>query len=318
MCDRWTTWAALIEEERGNQDWGRGEMTRFDDLIGSELARGIWTWTSDDALLYALGVGAGLEDPYAELQFTTENTEGLPQQAIPTFLTLMSTGELWMRPLGFKEREWEGLSWGWPEGLVHGEQGIALGGPLPTSGTADISLMLAGVYDKGTGALVVADTHIRLAGSGELLGTARAGMFIRGQGGFGGPKAPAEPWALPDRAADATIVHHSSPGQSLIYRLSGDRNPHCTDPARARADGFERPIFQGLGTMGFACRALIQAVCNGDVANFRSMSARFASPTFPGEALTTAIWRTEDGARFRTTATDGRPVLERGSFSLAS
>ena len=190
-------------------------MGRFDKLIGTVLARGVWSWTPDDALIYALGVGAGLEQPYAELQFTTENTEGLPQKVIPTFLSLMSTSELWMRPLGFREREWEGLSWGWREGLVHGEQGITLARPLPTAGTADISLELVGVHDKGSGALVIADTHVRLA----------------------------------------------------------DR--------------------------------------------FRTMNARFASPMFPGEALTTLIWRMDDGARFQMLANDGRPVLERGAFGVA-
>ena len=37
------------------------------------------SWTSADALLYAVGVGAGLGDPLQELDFTTENTEGGPQ-----------------------------------------------------------------------------------------------------------------------------------------------------------------------------------------------------------------------------------------------
>ncbi len=294
-------------------------MSRFDELIGTELARGTWSWTPDDAQIYALGVGAGLFEPYAELQFTTDNTENLPQQVIPSFLTLMGTGGLWMKPLGFKEREWEGLSWGWPEGLVHGEQGITLESPLPVSGTADISLVLAGVYDKGKNALVVADTHVRLADSGEMLGTARAGMVIRGQGGFGGPQAPveADPWTKPEREADVAIVHQTSRGQSLIYRHSGDNNPHCTDPARARADGFDRPIFQGLGTFGFACRALLQGVCDGKVERFRSMSARLASPVFPGETLTTLIWRLGDDARFQTLAPDGRVLLDRGTFSPA-
>jgi acyl dehydratase len=294
-------------------------MSRFDALIGTELARGTWSWTAADAQIYALGVGSGLFEPYAELQFTTENTEGLPQKVIPSFLTLMSTGELWIRPLGFKEREWEGLSWGWPEGMVHGEQEITLPGPLPASGTAEIVLVLAGVYDKGRNAIVIVDTHARLADTGAPLGTARATFVIRGQGGFGGPPAPAEtdPWVKPERAPDVTIVHPTSPGQSLIYRQSGDNNPHCTDPARARADGFERPIFQGLGSFGFACRALLESLCDGEVERFGSMGARFASPVFPGETLTTHIWRIGDGARFQTVAPDGRLLLDRGTFGPA-
>jgi len=35
------------------------------------------SWDSKDALLYAVGVGAGLGDPLQELEFTTENCEGI-------------------------------------------------------------------------------------------------------------------------------------------------------------------------------------------------------------------------------------------------
>jgi acyl dehydratase len=178
---------------------------------------------------------------------------------------------------------------------------------------------LVGVYDKGSGATVIVDTKTRLADTGELLGTSRATFFIRGQGGFGGPRGPADeqPWVKPDRAPDVTVTQVSSPGQSLIYRLSGDRNPHCTDPARARADGFERPIFQGLGTYGFACRALLQGLCAGDVRRFGAMSARLSQPVFPGDRLQTYIWRTPHGAQFLTFAFDNRLVLDRGVFTYA-
>jgi acyl dehydratase len=290
-------------------------------MIGMELARGTWSWTSDVALLYAVGVGAGQEEPYEELQFTTENTENLPQQVIPSFMTQASPGkQLWMKPLGFKEREWKGISWGWPEGMVHGDERITLARPIPVEGTADVVMTLGGVYDKGSGALVFTDTKATLVETGELLGVARAGYFIRGQGGFGGPRAPADeqPWVMPDREPDMTVVLSTAPNQSLIYRLSGDRNPHCTDPARARLDGFERPIFQGMGTYGFACRALLKGLCNGDVRRFGSMFGRFSQPVYPGDRLETRIWRTDGGAQFLTLAPGDRPVLDRGTFSFAA
>ena len=294
-------------------------MGRYDHLIGQELAHGTWSWNTNDPQLYALAVGAGIECAADELQFTTDNTEGLPQQVIPSFLTLASTGERWMKPLGFRERAWDSSNGEWPDGLVHGEQGITLARPLPTSGRASVSVVLVGVYDKVSGALVIADTLVHLADTGELLGVARAGMFVRGQGGWGGPPQPASAASQPppDREPDMTVVHRTCAGQSLIYRQLGDRNPHCTDPARARADGFERPIFHGLGTFGFACRALTERLCGGDVGKFRSMSARFAKPVFPGEVLTTRIWLVDDAGRFETLAGDGRLVLDRGSFAVA-
>ena len=46
------------------------------DAVGFVSEPGERSWTSDDALLYALGVGAGLD----ELAFTTENTAGVPQR----------------------------------------------------------------------------------------------------------------------------------------------------------------------------------------------------------------------------------------------
>lgn len=290
-------------------------MANFEHLIGKELDRGSFSWDADRAMLYAVGVGAGLADPCEELQFTTENTAGVAQQVIPSFIAHMSAGGDWIRQLGFKAREWEGMDWGYPEGLVHGEQGFSLARPIPPAGTVDLTLVLTGVYDKGTGALAIAETRATLAGSGELLGTTRSGMFIRGQGGFGGPRAPAGelPWERPGRAPDLIVPLDIPPGQSLIFRLLGDRNPHGTDPARAHADGFDRPIFFGLGTYGFACRALLKGLCDNDAARFGAMAARLSKPVHPGERLETHIWRTDTGARFLTMAGD-RVVIDRGLF----
>ena len=50
------------------------------------------SWTSADALLYAVGVGAGLDDPLRELEFTTENCEGVRQQVLPTYAILIVQG----------------------------------------------------------------------------------------------------------------------------------------------------------------------------------------------------------------------------------
>jgi acyl dehydratase len=294
-------------------------MSRFEPLIGMELGSGRFAWDSDRALLYAVGVGAGQEDAAKELEFTTENTGNLSQQVLPSFMTMMGVGGFWLRPLGFKERTWDGLEWGWPEGMVQAEVGVGLARPLPPAGAAELSMVLLGVYDKGSGALVVVETRARHAETGEPLGSNRASYFIRGQGGFGGPRNPPdEPaWTQSERAPDIVVAQPTSPGQALIYRLSGDRNPHCTDPARARADGFERPILQGLCTYGFACRALLHALCDGDVGRFGAMNARLSQPVFPGDILETRIWRNDAGCQFQTVAAGSRVVLDRGGFTFA-
>lgn len=287
-------------------------MSQYDHLIGRELVSGTWSWDSTRALLYAVGVGAGLQDPLDELQFTTENSPGIPQQVIPTFVTLMGLHSDYVEQLGWKS---EGLS---PIGMVHGEQSVTLARPIPVSGTVHLSTVLRGVYDKGSGALLVKETRITLQDTGEYLGSGWMKLFVQGKGGFGGPRKPEGEidWARPERDPDAVVSLPVGLNQSLIYRLSGDRHPHGTHPDRARADGFERPIFYGLGSFGLACRALLMALCEGDAAPFGHMEARFSKPVHPGDRLDTLVWRTDEGALFQVLANGERVVLDRGVFRL--
>jgi acyl dehydratase len=160
--------------------------------------------------------------------------------------------------------------------------------------------------------------------TGEPLVTSRGGTFIRGEGGFGGPRSADQsgadqPWELPDRAADHQVVRETRPEQALIYRLSGDRNPLHVDPKFAARGGFSQPILHGLCTYGVTGRALLRVLCDGDPARFRSMSGRFSRPVLPGEPLTVSIWLagpSADGASktalFQTTRTDGTVVIDRG------
>lgn len=283
----------------------------YDHLIGRELVSGTWSWDSSRALLYAVGVGAGLQDNLDELQFTTENSPGIPQQVIPTFAALMGLHSDYLDLLGWKA---EGLS---PVGMVHGEESVTLARSIPVSGTAHLSTVLKGIYDKGSGALLVKETRITLD-SGELLGTTEMKLFVQGKGGFGGPRKPEGEieWTRPEREPDAVVSLPVGLNQSLIYRLSGDRHPHGTHPDRAKADGFERPIFYGLGSFGVACRALLKALCGGDADGFGHMEARFSKPVHPGDRLDTLVWKTDDGALFQVLANGERVVLDRGVFRV--
>lgn len=78
------------------------------------------------------------------------------------------------------------------------------------------------------------------------------------------------------------------------------------------------PIFFGLGTYGFACRALLKGLCDGDVARFGGIYGRFSKPVHPGELLDTHIWHVEGGAVFRTVVDNERIVIDRGTFRYAA
>jgi len=266
------------------------------------------SWTSKDALLYAVGVGAGLGDPLQELEFTTENTSGVAQQVLPTFAVLISQAAV-RRNLGDFDRAL----------LVHAEQAFELHKPLPVAGTVRTVSTVTGMYDKGSGALITIENQAVDAATGEPMITARSGTFIRGEGGFGGERGSSEPWDRPDRPADREITLETRPEQALIYRLSGDRNPLHADPKFAARGGFARPILHGLCTYGVTGRALLHALCGSDPARFAGMSGRFTRPVLPGDALTVSMWITENGsdngtgrALFQTATQDGTVVIDRG------
>jgi acyl dehydratase len=275
------------------------------------------SWTSKDALLYALGVGAGSLDATGfELEFTTENSDGVAQRVLPTFTTVVGQGGRAAMSLGDYD----------PAMLVHGEQSIRLHGALPASGTVSTTTTVAGMYDKGAAGLVVLESTSRHAESGEPAFSTRTALFIRGAGGFGGPRNPegddesalaAEP--LPTREPDEVVTYSTRPDQALLYRLSGDRNPLHSDPTFAKRAGFDSPILHGLCTYGFTGRALLHSVCGSDPARFGAMRARFSKPTMPGDTLTVSLWDIGDRVpgtyRFRTETQRGETVIDAGLFA---
>jgi acyl dehydratase len=268
-------------------------------------------WTSRDAMLYALAVGAGQDDCTTELEFTTDNSEGIEQRVLPTFAALLEVPTTLL--LSATDRE---LGADEIRGFVHGEHAVQLHRPLPPNGRATVTGAIRAIYDKGSGALIESVSEVRERERGELLATLVNGTFARGAGGFGGPRGESPEWRPPARDPDARRVFELARNQALLYRLTGDRHPLHSDPAYARAAGFRGPIVHGLTTYGFSARALVQEVCGGDAGRFGAIRARFTRPVYPGETIEVAIWRTDDGALFRTSTAAG-VALDHGTFRLA-
>jgi acyl dehydratase len=280
------------------------------DAVGTKSEPARRSWNSKDALLYALGVGAGASDPLDELEFTTENTSGKEQRALPTIAVVLG-------PLG---GAFGAIGTFNPAMLVHGEQGITLHREIPVEGELEAVSEITGIYDKGKGAVVVTESKAVLVDSGEPLFDTRMSAYIRGEGGWGGDRGPSgNPNAAPERDPDESIQLQTRTDQALIYRLSGDRNPLHSDPAFAAMGGFDKPILHGLCTYGFTGRGLLHAMCGSDPARFKGMDARFSSPVMPGESLTVKMWNDGDGsAIFQTCGQDGRVVIDGGRLTYTA
>ena len=275
-------------------------------------------WDSRDALIYALGVGAGSLDPGFELEFTTENSAGVPQRVLPTFAVIAGQSGARRPAKAGPATPLAELGTFDPAMLVHGEQSIELHGPIPVEGRVRTTSRIAGVYDKGSGALVVIEAESVDAEGSEPRFTTRTGLFIRGEGGFGGSRGPSGARNQPPaRGPDHVVTYATRPDQALLYRLSGDRNPLHSDPAFAKRAGFDRPILHGLCSFGFAGRALLHTLCGSDPVRFSSMGARFSRPVYPGDTLSTSMWVDGNEAVFRTETQDGVVVLDGGRMRFA-
>jgi acyl dehydratase len=280
------------------------------DAVGSKSEPARRSWTSKDALIYALGAGAGAADPLAELAATTENTSSARQRALPTMAVVLG-------PMG---GGFDKVGTFNPAMLVHGEQGVTLHQEIPVEGELEAVSEITGIYDKGKGAVIASQATATLVSTGEPLFTTRSSVFIRGEGGWGGDRGPSGGAnAAPEREPDQSVTVQTRSDQALLYRLSGDRNPLHSDPAFAAMGGFDRPILHGLCTYGFTGRALLHALCGSDPARFTGMDGRFSSPVMPGEALTVKVWADGDGAAiFQTCGQDGRVVIDNGRVTFTA
>ncbi len=279
------------------------------NAIGAKTAPQPFEWTDRETLLYALGVGAGTND----LAFTTENSHDIEQQVLPTYAVIAC-------PAWGAAAEVGNFNWAM---LLHGSQQIRLMRPLPPSGKLNVSSEVADIQDKGEGknAILVLKGTGTDPETGEVVAESVSTAVIRGEGGFGGQpgERPVAP-TFPDSEPDAKVALPTTEDQPLIYRLSGDRNPLHSDPWFAQTlAGFPKPILHGLCTYGVAGRVLVAELGGGDATKIRAVGARFTSPVFPGETLTTSVWRTEPGhAVFRTEAAEAdgsnsRLVLDDGT-----
>jgi (3R)-3-hydroxyacyl-CoA dehydrogenase / 3a,7a,12a-trihydroxy-5b-cholest-24-enoyl-CoA hydratase / enoyl-CoA hydratase 2 len=206
-------------------------------VVGKELPPLEHAFDTRDVILYALGVGAGALPE--ELKFVYESD----LEVLPTFGVIPPFGAL----MGIVGMEGMDINLAM---LLHGEQYLELYRPIPVQGKLTSYPKIAGVYDKGKGALVEIDVVTKNE-KGEEIFKNTFSTFIRGEGGFGGERGPEPGHEPPDREPDKVVSMPTLPQQALLYRLSGDFNPLHADPGFAAMGGFEKPILHGLCTFGF-------------------------------------------------------------------
>jgi acyl dehydratase len=235
-----------------------------------------YTYSERDLIIYALGIGFTKQN----LEYVYEGAKDF--KAFPTYGVILPSNAGAEAFLSTKANF---------AMVVHGEQGLQIHNPLPRKGTVQTTTTLEGVYDKGSGALIVMRFDTGEKG-GTLVCTNRVSAFVRGSGGFGGPAQPKkEVPPIPPKNPDFILDAQTEVNQAALYRMSGDLNPLHIDPAVAKMVGFQEPILHGLCSYGVVCRRFVQEILKGDSGKVKSYSARFSSPVIPGEKLQVKVWQ---------------------------
>ncbi|KAI1435647.1 hypothetical protein GGR50DRAFT_655156 [Xylaria sp. CBS 124048] len=244
-----------------------------------------FTYTTRDVVLYNLGVGAKRN----ELPYVFEGHEDF--QVLPTY-GVIPPFDVDM-PFSFDEVV-PNFS---PMMLLHGEQYLEIRKyPIPTAARTKNYPKLIEVVDKGSAAILKTGVTTVDAESGEDLFYNESTIFLRGCGGFGGQKKPADRGAAtaantpPKRAADVVVESTTTAEQAAIYRLSGDYNPLHIDPSFAKMGGFKQPILHGLCFMGIASKAVYESF-----GPYKNVKVRFAGSVIPGQTLITEMWKEGSG-----------------------
>ncbi|KAM0426174.1 hypothetical protein ACHAPT_008518 [Fusarium lateritium] len=254
-----------------------------------------------DVILYNLGVGAKRTD----LKYVFEGDENF--QVIPTFGVIPPfNAEM---PFDF-DTIVPNFS---PMMLLHGEQYLEVRKyPIPTNARLVSRGRLLEVIDKGSAAIARTASTTVDATTGEEIFYNESNIFLRGCGGFGGPKRGKDRGAStaankpPSRHPDVVVEEATSDDQAAIYRLSGDYNPLHIDPEFAKVGGFKAPILHGLCFFGIAGKAVYERF-----GAFKNIKVRFAGSVVPGQTLVTEMWRDGNKVTFQT------KVKETGKLAIA-
>jgi acyl dehydratase len=174
--------------------------------------------------------------------------------------------------------------------LVHAEQDHRLVGVIRAGDRLSVTARLEAVDLAATGHNFTVAVSLTGEG-GDLAAEVISRMFIRKTGKG---KAQEEPEQKGPVVAEAT----SKVDDDQTYRYaeaSGDHNPIHLDPEAARRSGFPGIVCHGMCTMAMASKVVLDGVAGGDPARLRRIKVQFSRPVFPGQTLTTSVWRKAGG-----------------------
>ncbi|EKT77730.1 dehydrogenase [Rhodococcus opacus M213] len=274
------------------------DVMQMTDWVGYKLGTRVVRYREEDAILYALAVGARAD----ELPLIFERD----LKVLPTFALTLG---LWVADAASAAGAFL------PAQALHGSQSLTMRGSLPPASEFEVTGHVEAVRDTGRSAIldIVCESDYF---------SATYSIILPGQGGFSPstPRMKAKPEDGSRAVEPESRIIELSSEQAVLYRLTGDRHLIHVDPAAAQAAGFARPILHGLCTLGVVAKSLAEPL-GAKPWELRRIEARFAAPVFPGSTLVVATEQppVEDSAAGLeySASVDGRRVLADGRVSYS-
>jgi acyl dehydratase len=203
--------------------------------------------------------------------------------------------------------------------VVHYEQDFLLHGPFEPATTVVSQATPIALLARPNGTSLVIHVATR-AEDGTPLNEQYVTEFFRGveaEATIGG-RAPDHRLDEDGRPPLADISYRVADDQTVRYAdASGDHFAIHLDDDFARSVGLPGRIVHGLCTMAFAGRAVLEAVGVDDPRDVGRLAVRFSAPLFPGDVLTTRVWKLgEKVYGFVAAGSDGTPVIKDGRAEL--
>ena len=183
---------------------------------------------------------------------------------------------------------------------MHYEQDFLLHRPLEPGTTVVVQATPIALLARPNGSSLVIHVVTR-SEDGEALNEQYVTEFFRGIDAPAsvGERAPEHRFDADGKPPLAEIAYPIAQDQTIRYAAaSGDHFAIHLDDDFARSVGLPGRIVHGLCTMAFAGRAVLEAASVDDPRSIRRLAVRFSAPLFPGDTLTTEVWRI-----------DGRPTV---------
>ena len=257
------------------------------DLAGCDLGTRRVGFSADDAILYALAVGASA----SQLDLVYEQD----LRVLPTYGCALG---LWAveaaGDLGAYDRTRS----------LHVGQSLTVREPL-RPGTIEMHGFVRSAFDKGRLTIIEIEVSAPSFEAGYTI-------LLPGIGGWGGePPGPSQPHApfVPTWTGTVDV----GPDAAALYRLTGDKHPVHIDPSVASIMGLDGPILHGLATMGITARAVAAAV-GAHPADLSAAHVRFSNPVYPGHQL--RITSAAEGNTARAGASVEDATVMSGTFTF--